>query len=552
MEKSDRQVTPAATESSPGWPIVSLDEICYIASGITKGRKAPPEPLREVPYMAVANVQDGRLSLETVKTIQASPAEIERYQLLPGDLLLTEGGDPDKLGRGTVWNGEIDECIHQNHIFRVRVASSLVDVGFLSRLVASPAGKAYFLSKAKQTTGIASINLTQLRNFPVLLAPLNEQRRIAAKLDTTLAAVDACRQRLDGVAAILKRFRQAVLAAATSGELTREWREERGLSKDWKACILDDIASIQGGITKDSKKQLDEFPEFPYLRVANVQRGYLVLSEISFIRVPPGKIDFLLLEEGDILFNEGGDRDKVGRGWIWEGQIDQCVFQNHVFRARLLSSEDQPKFVSWWSNTRGADHFLGEGKQTTNLASISKKTLGQLPIQMPPPAEQSVIIDRVESLFSLADQLEARLTAARRIVERLTPALLAKAFRGELVPQDPGDEPASVLLERIRAARQADAGAAKSSGRGRKKAAALPDQLPLDAAPEPCDLLSGLLLECGALSERALLAASELDAARFRRQLQIEIEAGRISEAMEEGERVLVGLGKLGIVSNIG
>jgi len=120
------------------------------------------------------------------------------------------------------------------------------------------------------------------------------------------------------------------------------------------------------------------------------------------------------------------------------------------------------------------------------------------------------------------------------------------------VPQDPGDEPARVLLERIQAARQADAGAAKSSGRGRKKAAALPDQLPLDAAPEPCDLLSGLLLECGALSERALLAASELDAARFRRQLQIEIEAGRISEAMEEGERVLVGLGKLGIVSNIG
>ncbi|QPN62643.1 hypothetical protein [Synechococcus sp. CBW1004] len=138
----------------------------------------------------------------------------------------------------------------------------------------------------------------------VAVPPLNEQRRIAAKLDITLAAVDACRQRLDGVEALLKRFRQVVLAAATSGELTREWREERGSSKDWKACVLDDIASIQGGITKDSKKQVDEYPEFPYLRVANVQRGYLDLKEISFIRVPPGKIDSLLLEEGDILFRD--------------------------------------------------------------------------------------------------------------------------------------------------------------------------------------------------------------------------------------------------------
>jgi type I restriction enzyme S subunit len=179
--------------------------------------------------MAVSNVQDGRLNLDLVKTIHASKDEIERFQLLPGDLLLTEGGDPDKLGRGTIWNGEINPCIHQNHIFRVRANSALIDMDYLSRLVASPGGKAYFLSKAKQTTGIASINLTQLRAFPVPLPPLNEQRRIAAKLDTTLAAVDACRQRLDGVAELLKRFRQAVLAAATSGELTRE-----GRGGEWK------------------------------------------------------------------------------------------------------------------------------------------------------------------------------------------------------------------------------------------------------------------------------------------------------------------------------
>jgi type I restriction enzyme S subunit len=229
------------------WPESSLSEICTISSGITKGRKPSSEPLKEVPYMAVVNVQDGRLNLDLVKTIQASAAEIERYQLLPGDLLLTEGGDPDKLGRGTIWNGEINPCIHQNHIFRVRASSSLIHMSYLSRLVASPAGKAYFLAKAKQTTGIASINLTQLRSFPVPLPPLNEQRRIASKLDTTLAAVDACRQRLDGVAAILKRFRRAVLAAATSGELTREWREERGDFSHWQEKSLAELGEFGRG-----------------------------------------------------------------------------------------------------------------------------------------------------------------------------------------------------------------------------------------------------------------------------------------------------------------
>jgi type I restriction enzyme S subunit len=416
----------------------------------------------------------------------------------------------------------------------VRPGINSVDPRWLMHAINSPVMRETIAIQSTGTTRrrIARGKLADLQ-FP--LPPCNEQKRIAAKLDTTLAAVDACRQRLDGVAAILKRFRQAVLAAATSGELTREWREERGINKDWKPGILDDIASIQGGITKDSKKQLDEYPEFPYLRVANVQRGYLDLSEISFIRVPPGKIDSLLLEEGDILFNEGGDRDKVGRGWIWEGQIDQCVFQNHVFRARLLSPEDQPKFVSWWSNTRGADHFLGEGKQTTNLASISKKTLGQLPIQMPSPAEQSEIIDRVEALFSLADQLEARLTSARRIVERLTPALLAKAFRGELVPQDPNDEPASVLLERIRVARQEDA-ASGMPKRPRRRNAQTPRSNPktftnmLTRKDVPQNHLSAILLECGPLSAEALWSASQLEIDDFYDQLRDEEAQGLLRE----------------------
>ena len=150
------------------------------------------------------------------------------------------------------------------------------------------------------------------------------------------------------------------------------------------------------------------------------------------------------------------------------------------------------------------------------------------------------IVSKVQELLSIADQLEARLTAARKSVDRLTPALLAKAFRGELVPQDPGDEPASALLERIRAARQAEAAASGPPRRGRKKAAANPATVALEAAPVPPDHLAALLKECGALSERALLAASELEPARFRAQLALEQGRGAILETTEDGGQVLL------------
>lgn len=128
-------------------------------------------------------------------------------------------------------------------------------------------------------------------------------------------------------------------------------------------------------------------------------------------------------------------------------------------------------------------------------------------------------------------------------MERLTPALLAKAFRGELVPQDPGDEPASELLNRIRAAREAESAGSSPSRRGRRQAAANPVPSPADAAPVTPDRLANLLRECGALSEKALLAASELDPARFRAQLALELQAGGLQQRWEEGEALWEAVG---------
>lgn len=168
-----------------GWPdTMTLGDVADIVSGVTKGRNLEGKATRPVPYLAVVNVQDRALNLTAVKTIEATSAEIERYRLLPQDLLLTEGGDPDKLGRGTLWNGEIPECIHQNHVFRVRLKTIDLHPLFLSWLVGSQRGKRYFLRSAKQTTGIASINMTQLRGFPLLMPPVALQhefsRRVAA------------------------------------------------------------------------------------------------------------------------------------------------------------------------------------------------------------------------------------------------------------------------------------------------------------------------------------------------------------------------------------
>ena len=161
----------------------SLGDVADITSGVTKGRKLNGSPTREVPYLAVVNVQDGRLDLSKVKTIEATEAEINGLRLSRGDLLLTEGGDPDKLGRGCLWANELPECIHQNHIFRVRLRDDRVMPDFLSWLIASQRGKRYFLKSAKQTTGIATINLGQLRAFPLIVPPVELQREFTCVLE---------------------------------------------------------------------------------------------------------------------------------------------------------------------------------------------------------------------------------------------------------------------------------------------------------------------------------------------------------------------------------
>jgi type I restriction enzyme, S subunit len=158
------------------WRRQPLSAVAEVISGVAKGRKLDRGEAVELPYMRVANVRDGYLDLAEVKTIEIKRSEVEKLLIRPGDLLMTEGGDPDKLGRAALWAGEIDACVHQNHVFKVRSNQACLSPIYLRALAGSAYGKAYFLSVAKKTTGIASINKTQLSAFPVPLPPLPLQQ----------------------------------------------------------------------------------------------------------------------------------------------------------------------------------------------------------------------------------------------------------------------------------------------------------------------------------------------------------------------------------------
>lgn len=200
------------------WPTKSLEEISEIRSGVTLGRQLTTRTIR-LPYLRVANVQDGHLNLANMKEVEVLESEADKWKLQRGDLLLTEGGDWDKLGRGTIWREEIPNCIHQNHIFRVRIKRETFVPEFVAKLISSPVGKTYFQEASKQTTNLASINQRQLKAFKVFQPPLVEQRRIVAELDALQAEVDALKRLQAETATELGALLPAILDKAFKGEL---------------------------------------------------------------------------------------------------------------------------------------------------------------------------------------------------------------------------------------------------------------------------------------------------------------------------------------------
>lgn len=201
------------------WEIKKLKYIAEVQTGLTLGQKYPNISLIERPYLRVANVQDGYLDLSEITTIQLPVDKAARYELQVGDVLMTEGGDFDKLGRGYVWEGQIDNCLHQNHIFAVRPNKEILRPYFLTAIMSSLHGKEYFIEASKQTTNLASINSSKLKRFPVLLPPLKEQQHILDHLEQKTAEINAAIDRTQREIELIEEYRTTLIAHAVTGKI---------------------------------------------------------------------------------------------------------------------------------------------------------------------------------------------------------------------------------------------------------------------------------------------------------------------------------------------
>jgi type I restriction enzyme, S subunit len=199
------------------WELVSLKRVSEIQGGLTLG-KVYEGPLIERPYLRVANVQDGHLTLQDVTTIEVPEEVAHRVQLRPGDVLMTEGGDLDKLGRGTVWSGEIPDCLHQNHIFAIRCFTHKLLPAFLAYLTASRYGRDYFEATGKRTTNLASTNSTKVGLFPIPRPSIDEQRAICQFLDEKLNYVAQIVNGIESQIATLNAYRKSLIHECVTGQ----------------------------------------------------------------------------------------------------------------------------------------------------------------------------------------------------------------------------------------------------------------------------------------------------------------------------------------------
>jgi len=196
------------------WTWRRLDELLAISGGVTLGRKLADRNAVSRPYLRVANVQRGKLLLDHMKSLEVPAVELAKYRLESGDLLITEGGDWDKVGRTAIWRGEIPECLHQNHVFRARPLSAEWCSRWTEMYLNSAPARAYFAASSKQTTNLASINMTQLKSCPFPVPPLPEQHRIVTKVDQLLALVDRLKADLAESRALQERLATTLIDSA--------------------------------------------------------------------------------------------------------------------------------------------------------------------------------------------------------------------------------------------------------------------------------------------------------------------------------------------------
>lgn len=327
------------------------------------------------------------------------------------------------------------------------------------------------IDKATGTT-FQAVSGKTVRSHPIPLAPLPEQERIAAEIEKQFSRLDTAVAALKRAQAGLARYRASVLKAAVEGRLVpqdpddepatdllarilaerrakwesdhpgKRYKEPQGpdtaelgeLPAGWVWASMETLADIVSGVAKGRKFGDRATVNLPYLRVANVQQGFLDLTEIKTIEALPDELDKYKLQADDLVLTEGGDWDKLGRSAIWRDQVANCIHQNHIFRARPFGQLVPTEWLMFATNSEyGRKYFGDSSKQTTNLASINLTQLRAFPVPLPPKSEMRSIIDQVEAFLSDADSSERSVVKSDVRADRLRQAILQKAFRGELV-----------------------------------------------------------------------------------------------------------------------
>ena len=369
--------------------------------------------------------------------------------------------------------------------------------------------------------------------LPLLIAPLNEQRRIAEKLDSLLERVDACRDRLDRVPRILTRFRQSVLLLAMSGELTEDWRQTSHEYAEWQNVLLSEVCvSITDG-THQPPPQTER--GIPFITIAAINDGRLHIDKATRF-VSSSYFEQLQAsrkpELGDILFSVTGSIAIPALVDVRES----FIFQRHIAILKPDFSQIVSKFLLYSLSTENIKRQAQAAATGTAQKTIPLSGLRGFVIDLPSIDEQQEIVRCVETLFAYADRLENRYRRACTIVEQLTPALLDKAFRGDLVPQDPNDETASVLLNHIRMMR-VNAEATVTKPRQRKSTSDKPSQSEV-AMLKRKDIqishLSDILKVSGSMTAENLWSASQLEIDDFYEQLKDEEASSLLKETREE------------------
>ncbi len=408
--------------------------------------------------------------LKYVHPDQIREWEEERF-IQEGDILWNSTGR-GTMGRACLISPEhlVPPKVVDSHVTIIRPFKNAIDPRYLFAWIRSPHIQDNLESLATGATNQIELGRSVIVEIELPLAPFNEQKRIAEKLDSLLAHVDSCLSHLERVPSIIKSFRQSVLAAATSGRLTEDWRGERGINKNWKNCFLGDvITDIRYGTAK--KSTYDVKNGKPVLRIPNIIDGKIDPSDLKFARFEKKEIDALSLKVGDLLLiRSNGSIELVGKLAIVDKEFEDFLYAGYLIRLRFDTTKVNPRFISHYLSSPPIRNYIEmTARSTSGINNINSEEVKAIPLELPSLKEQAEILRRIKKLFTHAERLEARYQSIAKKVDHLTPLLLEKAFRGELVEQNPNDEPAKKLLQRVIETRKSEAERRKAEPRKKKE-----------------------------------------------------------------------------------